>query len=86
MNYRDTSERKQMLRSSSAPETVIVGKTVISGLLFFAEEEAGNKMKTKKSHWHWHLLDTHRENWKDLVGDDLIETFGIKPHEELHQR
>ncbi|MEG8243321.1 hypothetical protein MKS77_19995 [Acinetobacter baumannii] len=47
-----------MLRSSSAPETVIVGKTVISGLLFFAEEEAGNKMKMKKSHWHWRWQGT----------------------------
>ncbi|ENO0867621.1 hypothetical protein ACA523_003888, partial [Providencia stuartii] len=41
--YRDQSERKQMLRSSKAPETIIVGKTVCSGLLFFAEEERGSQ-------------------------------------------
>ncbi|WP_238149159.1 hypothetical protein [Arsenophonus endosymbiont of Aleurodicus floccissimus] len=34
--YRDQAERKQILRSSTASETVIVGKTICSGLLFFA--------------------------------------------------
>ncbi|MEX6211436.1 hypothetical protein AB6G58_18470 [Providencia huaxiensis] len=43
MRYRDQSERKQMLRSAVASETVVVGKTVCSGLLFFAEEEKGDQ-------------------------------------------
>ena len=77
MNYRDTSERKQMLRSSSAPETVIVGKTVISGLLFFAEEEAGEQDENEKITLALALAGHPIEKiGKIWLGDDLIETFG----------
>ncbi|SPY94545.1 phage tail protein [Proteus mirabilis] len=41
MNYRDTSERKQMLRSSSAPETVIVGKNSDIGFAFLRRRRGG---------------------------------------------
>ncbi|WP_337237679.1 phage tail tip fiber protein [Proteus faecis] len=85
MNYRDTSERKQMLRSSSAPETVIVGKTVISGLLFFAEEETGEQDENEKITLALalagHPIDKIGKIW---LGDDLIETFGDKASWELH--
>ncbi|MBW3473254.1 DUF1983 domain-containing protein [Proteus vulgaris] len=77
MNYRDTGERKQMLRSSSAPETVIVGKTVISGLLFFAEEEAGEQDENEKITLALALAGHPIEKiGKIWLGDDLIETFG----------
>nr|MBG3153150.1 DUF1983 domain-containing protein [Proteus mirabilis] len=85
MNYRDTGERKQMLRSSSAPETVIVGKTVISGLLFFAEEETGEQDENEKITLALalagHPIDKIGKIW---LGDDLIETFGDKASWELH--
>lgn len=86
MNYRDTSERKQMLRSSSAPETVIVGKTVISGLLFFAEEEAGEQDENEKITLALalagHPIEKIGRIW---LGDDLIETFGeYTVHEVKH--
>ncbi|MBJ2116195.1 phage tail tip fiber protein [Proteus penneri] len=85
MNYRDTSERKQMLRSSSAPETVIVGKTVISGLLFFAEEEAGEQDENEKITLTLALAGHPIEKiGKIWLGDDLIETFGDKASWELH--
>ena len=85
MNYRDTSERKQMLRSSSAPETVIVGKTVISGLLFFAEEEAGEQDENEKITLALALAGHPVEKiGKIWLGDDLIETFGDKASWELH--
>ncbi|HGN2857393.1 TPA: phage tail protein, partial [Proteus mirabilis] len=85
MNYRDTSERKQMLRSSSAPETVIVGKTVISGLLFFAEEEAGEQDENEKITLALALAGHPIEKiGKIWLGDDLIETFGDKASWELH--
>ncbi len=85
MNYRDTSERKQMLRSSSAPETVIVGKTVISGLLFFAEEEAGEQDENEKITLTLALAGHPIEKiGKIWLGDDLIETFGDKVSWELH--
>lgn len=85
MNYRDTSERKQMLRSSSAPETVIVGKTVISGLLFFAEEEADEQDENEKITLALALAGHPIEKiGKIWLGDDLIETFGDKASWELH--
>ncbi|WP_368869115.1 phage tail tip protein J-related protein [Proteus terrae] len=85
MNYRDTGERKQMLRSSSAPETVIVGKTVISGLLFFAEEEAGEQDENEKITLALALAGHPIEEiGKIWLGDDLIETFGDKASWELH--
>ncbi|MBI6504237.1 DUF1983 domain-containing protein [Proteus mirabilis] len=85
MNYRDTGERKQMLRSSSAPETVIVGKTVVSGLLFFAEEEAGEQDENEKITLALALAGHPIEKiGKIWLGDDLIETFGDKASWELH--
>ncbi|WP_109395502.1 phage tail tip protein J-related protein [Proteus terrae] len=86
MNYRDTGERKQMLRSSSAPETVIVGKTVISGLLFFAEEEAGEQDENEKITLALALAGHPIEKiGKIWLGDDLIETFGeYTVHEVKH--
>lgn len=85
MNYRDTGERKQMLRSSSAPETVIVGKTVISGLLFFAEEEAGEQDENEKITLALALAGHPiAKIGKIWLGDDLIETFGDKASWELH--
>ena len=85
MNYRDTSERKQMLRSSSAPETVIIGKTVISGLLFFAEEETGEQDENEKITLALALAGHPIEKiGKIWLGDDLIETFGDKASWELH--
>ncbi|MEQ5324949.1 DUF1983 domain-containing protein [Proteus sp. fly-1008] len=85
MNYRDTSERKQMLRSPSASETVIVGKTVASGLLFFAEEEPGEQEENEKITLALalagHSIDRVGKIW---LGDDLIETFGDKASWELH--
>ncbi|MCT8229780.1 phage tail tip protein J-related protein [Proteus terrae] len=85
MNYRDTSERKQMLRSSSAPETVIIGKTVISGLLFFAEEENGEQDENEKITLALALAGHPIEKiGKIWLGDDLMETFGDKASWELH--
>ncbi|MBG6038256.1 DUF1983 domain-containing protein [Proteus cibarius] len=85
MNYRDTGERKQMLRSSSAPETVIIGKTVISGLLFFAEEETGEQDENEKITLALALAGHPIEKiGKIWLGDDLIETFGDKASWELH--
>lgn len=85
MNYRDTGERKQMLRSSSAPETVIIGKTVISGLLFFTEEETGEQDENEKITLALALAGHSIEKiGKIWLGDDLIETFGDKASWELH--
>nr|WP_278979500.1 DUF1983 domain-containing protein [Providencia alcalifaciens] len=85
MNYRDQSERKQMLRSSTAPETIIVGKTVCSGLLFFAEEERGEQDENERLFMALalaaHKLDHIGRIW---LNDDLIGTFGDKAGYEFH--
>lgn len=41
--YRDTSERKQVLRAAASPKTVVYGRTVSAGTLFFSEEEKGDQ-------------------------------------------
>ncbi len=85
MDYRDTSERKQMLRSPSASETVIIGKTIASGLLFFAEEEEGEQDENEKIilalALAGHPIDRIGKIW---LGDDLVGTFGDKASWELH--
>ncbi|HGN0868716.1 TPA: DUF1983 domain-containing protein [Providencia alcalifaciens] len=85
MQYRDQSERKQMLRSSTAPETIIVGKTVCSGLLFFAEEERGSQDENERLFMALalaaHKVDHIGRIW---LNDDLIGTFGDKAGYEFH--
>lgn len=85
MGYRDQSERKQMLRSSTAPETIIVGKTVCSGLLFFAEEEKSDQTENERLFMALaiaaHKVDHIGQIW---LNDDLIGTFGDKASYELH--
>ncbi|MDH2394598.1 DUF1983 domain-containing protein [Providencia rettgeri] len=85
MRYRDQSERKQMLRSPTAPETIIVGKTVCSGLLFFAEEEKGDQTENERLFMALaiaaHKVDRIGQIW---LNDDLIGTFGDKATYEFH--
>lgn len=85
MRYRDQSERKQMLRSAVAPETIIVGKTVCSGLLFFAEEEKGDQTDGERLFMAIalaaHPIHKIGRIW---LNDDLIETFGDKVSYEFH--
>ncbi|ROR60557.1 UNVERIFIED_ORG: putative tail protein [Providencia alcalifaciens] len=85
MQYRDQSERKQMLRSPTAPETIIVGKTVCSGLLFFAEEEKGDQTENERLFMALaiaaHKVDHIGQIW---LNDDLIGTFGDKASYEFH--
>ena len=85
MNYRDQSERKQMLRSAVASETIIVGKTICSGLLFFAEEEKGEQTENERLFLALaiaaHPVHKIGRIW---LNDDLIETFGNKVSYEFH--
>ncbi|MDR5611513.1 MAG: DUF1983 domain-containing protein [Arsenophonus sp.] len=83
--YRDQAERKQILRSSTASETVVVGKTVCSGLLFFAEEEKGEQDKNEKLFLAitlaGHKISRIGQIW---LNDDTIDSFGDKADYELH--
>lgn len=83
--YRDQSERKQILRSAVAPETIIVGKTVCSGLLFFAEEEKGDQTENERLFMTLaiaaHKVERIGKIW---LNDDLIGEFGDKADYEFH--
>ncbi|MGO2497787.1 MAG: phage tail tip protein J-related protein [Vibrio litoralis] len=67
-NEDSTSERKQIVRSSSLPENHIFGKRRSSGLLFFANEEAG-----EQDDGEWiHMAITHAGHNLSYIGELLI--------------
>lgn len=92
---RGQAERKQVLRSSSAPTTWIYGSTISSGLLTFAEEEVGGwqdentNPEENQGFVEWlHMVITLADHPIDRIGriwlnDDLIETFGGNAAYEL---
>lgn len=83
--YRDQSERKQMLRSASAPETVVVGKTMMSGLLFFAEEEEGEQDENEELYMALALASHPIHKLGQIYfNDDKIEDLGNNAQYELH--
>lgn len=84
-NYTPQAERKQVLRSSAAPCTYIYGKTVVSGTLFFAEEQAGDQDDGEWVHLALVIADhpIHKIS-KIWLGDDLIETYGSHATYEVH--
>ena len=84
MNYRDIDERKQMLRSSSAPETVIVGKQWYR-VCFSSPKKKQEQDKTKKSPALALAGHPIEKSGRFRVGEDLIETFGeYTVHEVKH--
>ncbi|MGN6026680.1 phage tail tip protein J-related protein [Proteus mirabilis] len=83
--YRDQSERKQMLRSASAPETVVVGKTMMSGLLFFAEEEEGEQDENEELYMALALASHPIHKLGQIYfNDDKIEDLGNNAQYEFH--
>lgn len=84
-NYRDSNEIKQMLRSASAPENVVYGKVIKSGLLAFAEEEAGEQDQGEKLNLVLvlasHPIERIGRIW---LGEETIDTFGDLASWELH--
>ncbi|EPP5712248.1 phage tail tip protein J-related protein [Vibrio cholerae] len=47
------SERKQLIRSSTAPKQVIVGKTLVSGVWLYAEEQKGGSENPDGTYKEW---------------------------------
>ncbi|HHJ1219829.1 DUF1983 domain-containing protein [Proteus sp. ZN5] len=83
--YRDQSERKQMLRSASAPETVVVGKTMMSGLLFFAEEEEGEQDENEELYMALAIASHPIHKLGQIYfNDDRIEDLGTNAQYEFH--
>lgn len=83
--YRDTQERKQVLRAAASPKTVIYGKSLSAGTLFFSEEQPGEQTDGELLHLAITLAG-HPITGVGAVylGDNDISTFGDKASYEVH--
>lgn len=76
-DYTSMQERKQILRSSTAPCNVIYGTTMLSGVLIFAEEEEGDQ---DDGEWLYMVLvlAAHKINRIKVfyVGDETVGSYG----------
>lgn len=83
--YRDNAERKQVLRAAAGPKTVVYGRTLSAGTLFFAEEQAGTQTNGEMLHLAITLAGHPLSSTgKILLGDDEIGTFGASATWEVH--
>lgn len=83
--YRDNSERKQVLRAAASPKTVVYGRTLSAGTLFFAEEQAGTQTDGEMLHLAITLAGHPLSSTgKVLLGDDDIGTYGTYATYEVH--
>ena len=83
--YTSQQDRKQVLRSSAAPKNYIYGKTKMSGVMFFAEEQAGDQ--TDKEWLHIAIaVCAHEANaiLAVYLGDDDISTYGEYAQYQVH--
>lgn len=83
--YTPQSDRKQVLRAAAASCQYIYGTTMTSGVLFFAEEEAGDQKDGEWVHMAiaiaGHPIDGIS---KVILGDEDISTYGVHASWELH--
>ncbi|XRX84096.1 phage tail tip fiber protein [Franconibacter pulveris 1160] len=83
--YRDNSERKQVLRAAASPKTVVYGRTLSAGTLFFAEEQAGTQTDGEMLHLAITLAGHPLSSTgKVLLGDDEIGIYGDYATYEVH--
>ncbi|HEE0082177.1 TPA: DUF1983 domain-containing protein [Citrobacter youngae] len=84
-SYRDTSERKQVLRAAASAKTVVYGHTTTAGTLFFSEEESGQQDDGEMLHLAvalaGHSLSSTGTVW---LGDEPISSFPEHASFELH--
>ncbi|HHG9580221.1 TPA: DUF1983 domain-containing protein [Citrobacter freundii] len=84
-SYRDTSERKQVLRAAASAKTVVYGHTTTAGTLFFSEEESGQQDDGEMLHLAvalaGHSLSSIGTVW---LGDEPISSFPEHASFELH--
>ncbi len=83
--YRDTSERKQVLRAAASPKTVVYGRSFSAGTLFFSEEEPGAQDESERLH----IAITLAGHALSSVGavylaDEEIGTYGNAADYEIH--
>ena len=84
-SYRDTSERKQVLRAAASAKTVVYGRTMSAGTLFFSEEQAGDQADGEWLHMAITLAG-HPISGVGAVylADDLIGSYGGSASYEVH--
>ncbi|QBZ71647.1 tail fiber protein [Escherichia phage Skure] len=83
--YKGQQERKQVLRAATASRSVVYGTTVASGLLAFAEEEAGDQDEGEWMHLVVVLASHKLEGIETIwLGDDGIDWFGENATWEFH--
>ncbi|UPT52979.1 tail fiber protein [Hafnia phage yong3] len=74
--YKNQQERKQVLRASASAKVVVYGKIMGSGLLAFAEEEAGSQDDKEKINLVLVLAGHPLNDIGDIyLGDDLITSY-----------
>ncbi|EAA4496330.1 phage tail protein, partial [Salmonella enterica subsp. enterica serovar Cubana] len=75
-SYRDTSERKQVLRAAASAKTVVYGRSTSAGTLFFSEEQAGEQDDGEMLHLAialaGHPLSGVQTVW---LGDEPISSY-----------
>lgn len=83
--YRDAQERKQVLRAAASAKTVVYGKSLSAGTLFFSEEQAGDQTDGELLHLAITLAGHPITNVGAVyLGDDDISTYGDKASYEVH--
>lgn len=84
-SYRDTAERKQVLRAAASPKTVVYGRTVSAGTLFFSEEQPGNQTDGEWLHLAITLAGHPISGTGTIyLGDEDIGSFGANASYEVH--
>lgn len=84
-SYRDTAERKQVLRAAASPKTVVYGRTVSAGTLFFSEEQPGNQTDGEWLHLAITLAGHPISGTGAIyLGDEDIGSFGANASYEVH--
>lgn len=84
-SYRDTAERKQVLRAAASAKTVVYGRSTSAGTLFFSEEQAGEQDDGEMLHLAialaGHPLSGIPTVW---LGDEPISSYPEHAFFELH--
>jgi len=78
--YRDAQERKQVLRAAASAKTVVYGRSLSAGTLFFSEEQDGDQTDGELLHLAITLAGHPITSIGAVyLGDDDISTYGDQP-------
>ncbi|MGI7060169.1 phage tail tip protein J-related protein [Citrobacter amalonaticus] len=84
-SYRDTAERKQVLRAAASAKTVVYGQSTSAGTLFFSEEQPGQQDDGEMLHLAvalaGHSLSSIGTVW---LGDEPISSYPEHASFQLH--